>query len=584
MKVSNGMPKDLDVLGSKGDSANFNGDWRLELLRKHSGYLSVLAGVSVAVLGQANQALAKPDTNNTIPAGAQKRAKEALAEYQRSCSTPELLRSQAKFKLPGGKSGLELARMFAGGNDCPGNAVPGGTYTVAAPYLDSGSTTGANNTVTSVQAGCSNYTTTAGPDHIYGFQLSARGPSAQISMTTTTGTYDPAIYILNGTTGAMCPAGPAAAVTNCLQGADAGLAGAGETISTAEVNTLPLNTQLYLFIDSFYSTAAGNGNYTVRFQDVTVPGGPTATQNTVDFDGNGRTDFAVVRNTGGGPSGQVTWFYALNPQNTAVGSAWGIASDFFTPSDFDGDNKTDIAIWRSGPAGTAGFYILQSATQTFRFEQFGQTGDDPTVVGDYDNDNKSDSAVYRAGAAAGDQSTWFYRGSNANPGGNVTFVPWGQNGDFPAPGDYDGDGRYDFVIQRNNGGGQARFWMAQTTAGQTSIVFGTPTDVIVPGDYDGDGKTDLATIRGSGGQIFWFVRPSTTGAISAAPTFVWGNSATDFPAQGDYDGDGKTDAAIWRGSATPGASAFWVFGSTAGAGQFAFGANGDYPVANFNSH
>jgi len=32
----------------------------------------------------------------------------------------------------------------------------------------------------------------------------------------------------------------------------------------------------------------------------------------VDFDGDGVSDFAVVRNTGGGPNGTITWFIALS--------------------------------------------------------------------------------------------------------------------------------------------------------------------------------------------------------------------------------------------------------------------------------
>jgi hypothetical protein len=309
------------------------------------------------------------------------------------------------------------------------------------------------------------------------------------------------------------------------------------------------------------------------------------TQHVIDFDGNGKTDFAVVRNTGGGAGGQLTWFINLNGTATTYASAWGISSDFFVPVDYDGDNKTDIAVWRpvsaGQPSGNAYFYILQSQTNTARIEDFGQTGDDPTVVGDYNGDGKDDVAVYRGGANAGQQSTWFYR---TTAGGAVNYVPWGQNGDFVAPGDYDGDGKNDFVVQRNDGGGQARFWMLQTTAGIDSVRFGTPTDVIVPGDYDGDGKTDLAVVRGSAGQYNWYVRPSSTGAISGSPTAVFGASATDFFAQGDYDGDGKTDFAVWRPSATPGASTFWALGSTSGAFSVPFGQNGDYPVANYNRH
>ncbi len=309
---------------------------------------------------------------------------------------------------------------------------------------------------------------------------------------------------------------------------------------------------------------------------------PTNTQHVVDFDGDGKTDRAVVRNTGGGANGQVTWFVNFAGSGNTQAWDWGLAQDFFTPGDFDGDGKTDIAIWRplsSGqPSGNAFFYVLNSATSTVTIEDFGQTGDDPTVIGDYNGDGKFDFAVYRAGAASGDQSTWFFKTA---VGGAVNYQPWGVNGDFPAPGDYDGDGKADFAVQRNNGGGTAAFWIKQTTAGNKVQVFGTPTDVIVPGDYDGDGKTDIAVIRGSAGSINWWILRSSDSGVDF---HIFGASATDFPTQGDYDGDGKTDPAVWRSSASPGASAFWYKGSTSGSISVPFGASGDYPVANYNSH
>jgi subtilisin-like proprotein convertase family protein len=341
--------------------------------------------------------------------------------------------------------------------------------------------------------------------------------------------------------------------------------------------------------------AQANGTWTLTFRDggggdtgsvtaanLTInPTGVVVTQqHVVDFDGDGKTDYSVVRNTGGGPSGQVTWFNSLSSGGTQ-GVAWGIATDFFVPEDYDGDNKTDFAIWRPGAATAAAFYILQSQTNTVRIETFGQTGDDPTVVGDYNGDGKTDVAVYRAGASTGAQSTWFYR---TTAGGPVTFTNWGSNGDFPAPGDYDGDGKNDFVVQRNNGGGQARFYeLLATGTINNSNVFGTPTDVLVPGDYDGDGKTDIATIRGSGGVILWFYRRSSDSVDVSYQAF--GNSATDFPVQGDYDGDGKTDLAVWRPNADPTQNFFYFKGSTSGsASQAEWGANGDYPVANYNAH
>jgi hypothetical protein len=361
----------------------------------------------------------------------------------------------------------------------------------------------------------------------------------------------------------------------------------GTATQVTPVNvTLPAgaNNAALVEIRLITTNAVGNDEW-VGIDDISVTGGPAAPpQHVVDFNGDGKTDFAVVRNTGGGAGGQVTWFMNLNGTNITNASEWGIASDFFVPVDYDGDNKTDIAVWRPAAPTVAAFYILQSGTNTARVEAFGQTGDDPTVVGDYDGDGKADLAVYRAGATGSATSTWFYRGSLNNPSGNVTYAPWGVGGDFPAPGDYDGDGKNDFAIQRNDGGGQARFWLQQSTDGFTTVAFGTPTDVIVPGDYDGDGKTDIAVARGVSGVWNWFVRPSSTGTVSGAPAAIFGLTASDFLTQGDYDGDGKTDFGIWRASVTPGASGFWFLGSTSGAVSVPFGAFGDYPVANFDAH
>ncbi|MBX3245442.1 MAG: lamin tail domain-containing protein, partial [Acidobacteria bacterium] len=44
-----------------------------------------------------------------------------------------------------------------------------------------------------------------------------------------------------------------------------------------------------------------------------------APKSIVDFDGDGYTDYTVVRNVGGGPSGAIHWFYNLNPANPASG-------------------------------------------------------------------------------------------------------------------------------------------------------------------------------------------------------------------------------------------------------------------------
>ncbi len=348
---------------------------------------------------------------------------------------------------------------------------------------------------------------------------------------------------------------------------------------------------------AFAAIPTSNGTWTLRITDggagdtgsvsaanLTLTASTPTAKKPLDFNGDGKTDYSVVRNTGGGPSGQVSWYNCY----TGVGepACWqflnfGIASDFFVPADYDGDGKADIAIWRPGVQGQ--YIILNSSTQTVSVDNFGQTGDDPSVIADYTGDGKADPAVYRDGLNPGDKSFWYYRASSGPYTGVIVFEQWGQKGDFVAPGDYDGDGKADFMIQRDTGAGQAIFWRRINGSNAVSnTVFGLISDQIVPGDYDGDGKTDIAVVRGSGGSLYWFYQSSLTNALVYGGPF--GLSATDYTVQGDYDGDGKTDIAVWRPSADYTANYFYILGSTSGFRFQEWGQNGDFPTANYNTH
>jgi len=314
-------------------------------------------------------------------------------------------------------------------------------------------------------------------------------------------------------------------------------------------------------------------------------------QHVVDFDGDGKTDFTVIRDNG---ANAATWYTRLNDGTNANYryQDWGLAStDYPEPADFDGDNKTDYAIWRPELNGThAGFWILNSKDGTVNFIPWGQQGDDPSVIGDYDGDGKTDAAIARYDFTA-NTTTWWFRPSGGPNAGATFGFRWGYAADYPYPGDFNGDGKADFAVTRDDGTGVSVVWVHYgsgdgNNTGSADMVerWGYfASDYYVPGDFDGDGKTDLAVVRNAGGQLQWWVRNSTDGSVHETN---WGAGAIsgvrsdDLIVQGDYDGDGKTDPAVWRRSD----GTFYVLGSKTGTPIYStWGAGAtDTPAAGYN--
>lgn len=117
-------------------------------------------------------------------------------------------------------------------------------------------------------------------------------------------------------------------------------------------------------------------------------------------------------------------------------------------------------------------------------------------------------------------------------------------------------GRYYYTVVALNASGQSvASYEVGVTAGQA-----------VQNDYDGDGKSDLAVFRPSNGT--WYLRNTRSRGIP------WG-LVTDVRVPGDYDGDGRTDVAVFR----PTDGGWYIFPSGTGIPfAYTWGNGADIPV------
>ena len=288
-----------------------------------------------------------------------------------------------------------------------------------------------------------------------------------------------------------------------------------------------------------------------------------------DFDGDGRTDWALTRQN----ENDILWDIPLQSGGTKRVTFGNIDTDTIVSADFDGDGITDIAVWTAN----VGFNFIQSSDgtlQTLAFDTSDIIGNITPAPADYDGDGIADPALFVTTDVASPASIQ-YIGSAGS--GALTTITWG-NGTSetltPVIGDFDGDGEADYCYRTSGDDAEGIFTLLRSSNNQIiSTTWGQANDSIVPGDYDGDGRSDFAVSRSVNGVQEWHILEQDGDVTGTAPIIL--GLAGDTLVPGDYDGDGRTDPAVWDGST------FTYLSSSEGSiVTFTHGTVGDLPVAN----
>ncbi|MEX2108391.1 MAG: CHAP domain-containing protein [Solirubrobacterales bacterium] len=160
---------------------------------------------------------------------------------------------------------------------------------------------------------------------------------------------------------------------------------------------------------------------------------------------------------------------------------------------------------------------------------YGQAGDRP-IAGNWDGVGGDTVGVFRSG-------TWYLRNYNSSGSSNASFS-FGKSTDIPVVGDWNGDGKDTIGVFRSG------IWYLRNSnsSGRADITFsyGKSTDVPIAGNWDGVGGDTVGVFRSG----TWYLRNYNSSGSSNA-SFSYGKS-TDVPIVGNWDGVGGDTVGVFR--------------------------------------
>jgi hypothetical protein len=273
--------------------------------------------------------------------------------------------------------------------------------------------------------------------------------------------------------------------------------------------------------------------------------------------------------------------YGLDPSNGTVRfqAAVGAVQHFATPT-AAGDlllvpTATGVQAFRNQPCFIAApkpsvdaLAVVRSAGWYFRstispgkaegVDCYGEAGDRP-VIGDWDGNGSTTPGVFRNGV-------WYSSNSFLSPSADVT-VPFGDPGDVPVVGDWTGSGKSSIGVFRGG------IWYLDITphrgAADLTFAFGDPSDIPVTGQWIGGLKSSVGVFRHGA----WYFANTLHGGF--ADTAIAFGNPTDVPVAGDWANSGKSTPGVFRDGVWYLTTSFHSGGADI---SVAFGGPGDAPL------